>query len=303
MLEVKELVKSFGTKKAVDQVSFSVTKGKILGVLGRNGAGKTTIFRTILNIIKPDSGEIYYEGKPIVEEITDRIGYLPEEGSLILTYTVLEQFLYYGSLKSMSQTKVKEAAFYWLEKLHILEYLNMKIKDLSKGNRQKIQFIVALLHDPDLLILDEPFSGLDPISVEEMKQIIIELKQAEKMIVFSSHRMDHVALLCEDILMIDEGNVLVYGNLENIKNSYGRHELVITGNIGKYTFDIIKNTLGVSDVLRENPETIRVKVASEEVIPKIFNLLKSSYVTNFYTETISLDDIFMDKVGSRYEEK
>ncbi len=303
MLEVKNLVKTFGEKVAVNDVSFRVESGKILGVLGRNGAGKSTIFRSILNIIEPDSGKITYDGKKIDDSVTDMIGYLPEEGSLILTYTVLDQFLYYGALKSMSEDEIKRQAFYWLKKFNILEYINMKIKDLSKGNKQKIQFIVALLHNPDLIILDEPFSGLDPLSVDEFKKIIIELKKEGKMILFSSHRMDHVEMLCEDILIIEKGNVLVYGNLEEIKNSYSLQEVNISGKIGKYTYDIIKSTEGVSDVRRIDENNIVVKVENEEVVPKLFGLLKSSYITNFYTSKISLNDIFIDKVGSKYEEE
>lgn len=302
-LEIKELVKSFGNNLAVNHVSFQVEKGRIFGLLGRNGAGKSTIFRIILNILKQDSGEVTYQGNPINYEISDKIGYLPEEGSLIVSYTVWEQFLYYGSLKNMSERKIKEQAFYWLKKFHILEYLDKKIKDLSKGNRQKIQFIIAVLHDPDLLILDEPFSGLDPISVEEFKQIIFELKKQGKMIVFSSHRMDHVEMLCDDILILNKGNTVLSGNLEQIKEQYQKHEVMITGKIGKYTMDIIRGTNGVNDLEILNDTTIKVKVANEGMIPQLFRLLKSSDITSFYTTKASLNEIFIDKVGETYEQE
>lgn len=302
MLEISNISKSFGEKKAVNNISFNIENGKIFGLLGRNGAGKSTIFRIILNILKQDCGQVKYNGDDIDENSSDKIGYLPEEGSLILSYTVLEQMLYYGALKSMSEKNIKERAIELLEKFNILEYLNMKIKDLSKGNKQKIQFIIALLHNPDLIILDEPFSGLDPISVNEFKNVILELKEQNKMIIFSSHRMDHVEMLCDDILIIDKGNEILKGNLEEIKNSYGAHELNIVGKIGKYTFDVIKNTNGVIDVKRVNENTFIVKVESEEYIPRIFALLKSSYITSFSTTKVSLNDIFIDKVGSKYEE-
>lgn len=303
MLEIINISKSFGDKKVVNNISFNVEKGKIFGLLGRNGAGKSTIFRMILNILKPDSGDVKYNGNAIDERHSDSIGYLPEEGSLILSYTVIEQLLYYGALKSMTEKQIKARAIELLEKFNILEYLNMKIKDLSKGNRQKIQFIIAVLHNPDLIILDEPFSGLDPISVDEFKKIILEFRNEGKMIVFSSHRMDHVEMLCEDILIIDKGNEIIKGNLKQIKESYGALELNITGEIGKYTFDVIKNTTGVTDAVRINDSEFKIKVDSKEVIPKVFNLLKSCYITNFATTEVSLNDIFIDKVGSKYEEE
>ncbi len=301
MLEVKQITKSFGDNTAVNNISFNVKPGRIFGLLGRNGAGKSTIFRIILNIINQDSGEVLYDSQKITNDLTDKIGYLPEEGSLILTYTVLEQLLYYGALKGMSQKSIKEQAFYWLEKFNVLEYLNMKIKDLSKGNRQKIQFIVALLHDPKLIILDEPFSGLDPISVEEFKNIIFELKSLDKMIIFSSHRMEHVEVLCDDILILDNGNNVLSGDLKNIKKIYKKHEVNITGKIGKYTLDLIKGLNGVIKVEKLDYFNIKVKVEGEEVIPKLFANLKTSYITNFYTTKASLNDIFIDKVGRKYE--
>ena len=225
MLEVKNLVKKFDKNVAVNNISFNVTEGRIFGLLGRNGAGKSTIFRTILNIFKPDSGEILYNGKKISHKITDKIGYLPEEGSLIPSYTVLEQFVYYGILKSMSEDEVKKQAIYWLERFNILDYADRKIKELSKGNRQKIQFIIAVLHNPDLLILDEPLSGLDPVSVEEFKKMVLEQKEKGKVIIFSSHRMEHVEQLCDDILLMDKGNEILKGNLQEIKARYGNKEL------------------------------------------------------------------------------
>lgn len=303
MLEISNISKTFGEKKAVNNISFNVEKGKIFGLLGRNGAGKSTIFRIILNILRPDVGTVRYNENIINEEIADNIGYLPEEGSLILSYTVIEQLMYYGALKSMGEEEIKKRAILLLEKFNILEYLNMKIKDLSKGNRQKIQFIIAILHNPDLIILDEPFSGLDPISVNEFKNIILELKQENKMILFSSHRMDHVEMLCEDILIIDKGNEIIKGNLKEIKNSYGCHELNVTGDIGKYTFDILKNTNGVTDAVKLSDNSYKIKVENKDVIPKVFSLLKTSYITNFATTEVSLNDIFIDKVGSKYEEE
>lgn len=220
MLELRNVTKEFGTKKAVDNLTFKLENGKILGLVGRNGAGKSTTFRMILNIIKLNSGEILYNGNKISEIILDKFGYLPEEGSLIPSYTVLELCEYYGSLKLMDSSKIRNELINWLEKFHIEEYLNKKVKDLSKGNRQKIQFIVSNLHNPEFLILDEPFSGLDPISVEELKKCILELKKNGKTIIFSSHRMDHVEELCDDIVILNEGKTILKGNLREIINNY-----------------------------------------------------------------------------------
>ena len=220
MLELKNITKEFGNKRAVDNLNMRLEDGKILGLVGRNGAGKSTTFRMILQIIEPNQGEITYNGNKITQETLDKFGYLPEEGSLIPSYTVLELCEYYGALKMMDSRKIREVLINWLEKFHIEEYLNKKVKDLSKGNRQKIQFIVSNLHNPEFLILDEPFSGLDPISVEELKKCILELKQEGKTIIFSSHRMDHVEELCDELIILNEGKTLLQGNLRQIIDTY-----------------------------------------------------------------------------------
>lgn len=220
MLEVSNLSKSFGNVEALKDLNFKAEDGKIFGIIGRNGAGKSTTFRLILKIIEPTNGEILYNGEKINEKILDKIGYLPEEGSLISTYTVLELCEYYGALKLVSPEQIREKLAMWLEEFNIKEFMNRKIKDLSKGNRQKIQFIISVLHNPELLILDEPFSGLDPISVEELKKAILKLKSEGKTIIFSSHRMDHIEALCENILIIDKGKTLLEGNLKEIEANY-----------------------------------------------------------------------------------
>lgn len=220
MLEVSNLSKSFGNVEALKDLNFKAEDGKIFGIIGRNGAGKSTTFRLILKIIEPTNGEILYNGEKINEKILDKIGYLPEEGSLISTYTVLELCEYYGALKLVSPEQIRERLVMWLEEFNIKEFMNRKIKDLSKGNRQKIQFIISILHNPELLILDEPFSGLDPISVEELKKAILKLKSEGKTIIFSSHRMDHIEALCENILIIDKGKTLLEGNLKEIEANY-----------------------------------------------------------------------------------
>lgn len=220
MLEIKNLIKTFGDNKAVDDISFVVENGKMYGLVGRNGAGKSTTFRMILGIIEPTEGIVLYNGKKIDSKVSDKIGYLPEEGSLIPEYTVLELCEYYGALKLMKSSEVREKIIYWLEEFNVLEFLNKKVKDLSKGNKQKIQFIVSVLHNPDLIILDEPFSGLDPISVEEIKRAVIKLRNEGKTIIFSSHRMDHVAELCESVIIMDKGKTILQGNIKELEANY-----------------------------------------------------------------------------------
>lgn len=220
MLEIKNVTKKFEKITAVKNISFKVENGKVLGIVGRNGAGKSTIFRMILNLIEPTEGEIRFNDKPIDNTVLNSFGYLPEEGSLLSQYSVIDLCEYYGALKLMTKDEVFQSLTTWLKEFNIEEYLNMKIGKLSKGNRQKIQFIVSVLHDPDFIILDEPFSGLDPVSVEELEKAILKLKDAGKTIIFSSHIMSHVENICDDILLINKGESLLQGNLANILQNY-----------------------------------------------------------------------------------
>lgn len=220
MLEIKNVTKKFEKITAVKNVSFKVENGKVLGIVGRNGAGKSTIFRMILNLIEPTEGEIKFNDQFIDNNVLNSFGYLPEEGSLLSQYSVIDLCEYYGALKLMTKDEVFQSLTTWLKVFNIEEYLNMKIGKLSKGNRQKIQFIVSVLHDPDFIILDEPFSGLDPVSVEELEKAILKLKNAGKTIIFSSHIMCHVENICDDILLINKGEALLQGNLVDILQNY-----------------------------------------------------------------------------------
>lgn len=220
MLELINVTKQFETITAVNNVSFKIDKGKVLGIVGRNGAGKSTIFRMILNLIKPTEGEIFFDDKQITGETLDRFGYLPEEGSVISQYSVLDICEYYGALKLMNKSEVFDSLTKWLAEFNMEDYINTKVKKLSKGNRQKIQFIISVLHNPDFIILDEPFSGLDPVSVEELEKAILKLKLEGKTIIFSSHVMTHVENICDDILLINKGEALLQGDLKEIIKKY-----------------------------------------------------------------------------------
>ena len=223
MLEFQNVTKEFDTVTAVNNISFQLNEGKVLGIVGRNGAGKSTIFRMILNLIEPTKGSITFNGNPIDEKTLDSFGYLPEEGSMMPQFSVIDICEYYGALKLMDKNEVYESLTKWLNEFTISEHLSTKIKKLSKGNRQKIQFIVSVLHDPKFIILDEPFSGLDPVSVEELERAILKLKEKGKTIIFSSHVMSHVENICDEILMIHHGEALLQGNLQEILNSYEIH--------------------------------------------------------------------------------
>lgn len=224
MLEIKNISKSFGSVNAVENVSFTAQNGKILSVVGKNGAGKSTLFRIILDILEPDVGEVILDGKKYSILSSNKVGFLPEEGSLSGELTVYEQMCFYGSLRGMTEEEVANELFIWLEKFDIVEYCNRKIKELSKGNRQRLQFIVSVLHNPQVIILDEPFSGLDPLGVEKFKEIIIELKQKDKIIIFSSHRMDHVEQFSDDIVILDQGKVIASGDLKTVIQQYSKQK-------------------------------------------------------------------------------
>ena len=220
MLKVENVVKYYGDFLAVDNLSFEVKKGEIFGLLGINGAGKTTTFRMIMGLLEPSSGIITLDGKKIDYSITDEIGFLTEERSLLTKLTVREQAIYYGILKGMKESDIIERLNYLLKKFEIEEYIDKKIKELSKGNQQKVQFITAILNKPKLLILDEPFSGLDPFNVELFKNEIIEMSKSGSMIIFSSHRMEHVELFCKKLLVLVNGKSVLSGELSEIKKQY-----------------------------------------------------------------------------------
>lgn len=299
MLEVKKLTKFFGIKKVVDDVSFTVNDGKIVGILGKNGAGKSTIFKMIMAILTPDEGEILYNGEKIDSHVLDNIGYLPEVNSLIDSYTVYEMCMYYGKLKSMKKEEIQNNMFELLEMFHMTEYANIKIRELSKGNKQKIKFIISILHNPDLIILDEPFSGLDPVSVEYLKKIIISLKERGKTIIFSSHIMSQVEMLCEDVIIIDNGKVILNCNLNKIKEEYSSKTLDIVGDIDKMA---LKQIAVFGKIEQKEDNRYIIKLANKERISDIFRLLYTSQITKFSVLNVSLNGIFLDKVGRNYDE-
>ena len=298
MLIVDGVTKKYGDLVAVDNLSFSVKDGEIFGLLGLNGAGKTTTFRMILGLLDDYSGSITIDGEKINYNITDKIGFLTEERSLLTKLTVLEQIIYYGVLKSMKEEDIVKKLDYWLDKFSISEYKNKKIKELSKGNQQKVQFISAIIHEPKLLILDEPFSGLDPINVELFKDVIMDLKKRGCSIIFSSHRMEHVELFCEKLVVLVKGKSVINGYLSDIKKDYKKKNIVVVGEIDE---DKITKQDGVKNVKKINDEYI-ISIEDDSYVNSLFKCIsKFDNITKFSVEDPSLNEIFISIVGNSYD--
>ena len=297
MLKVDGVTKYYGDFKAVDNLSFSVKKGEIFGLLGVNGAGKTTTFRMIMNLISPTSGTIKFDGKKIDYDLTDKIGFLTEERSLLTKLTVKEQILFYGALKSLDSETILKRLDKLLERFKILEYKDRKINTLSKGNQQKVQFISAIINEPELLILDEPFSGLDPINIELFKSVILELKDKGTSIIFSSHRMDHVELFCEKLAILVKGKTVIKGYLKDIKVEYKIKKVLIEGKVNKKDLESIKGVVNVS----KNGDSFEVNIKDESYSKYVFDYIKSrDYITKYMVLEPSLEEIFISKVGETY---
>lgn len=299
MLKVENVTKYYDDNLAVDNLSFEVNDGEIFGLLGVNGAGKTTTFRMILGLIDKNEGNITLDGKKIDYSVTDKIGFLTEERSLMLKLTVKEQAIYYGTLKGMKERDILKKLDYYLEKFKISEYKNRKIKELSKGNQQKIQFICAIINEPKLLILDEPFSGLDPLNVEDFMKVIREFRDKGTSIIFSSHRMEHVELFCEKLVILVKGKSVLSGSLKDIKKNYQKKNIIIDASVDE---NILRSLKGVEEVNKVSNEFI-VKIKSDKYIKTVFDYVKEcGNVLKFSVEDASLNEIFVETVGGLYEE-
>ncbi|MGN1268790.1 MAG: ABC transporter ATP-binding protein [Candidatus Aphodocola sp.] len=297
MLKVSNITKYYGNFKAVDNLSFTVNKGEIFGLLGVNGAGKTTTFRMIMNLILPTSGKITFNGKKIDYDVTDKIGFLTEERSLLTKLTVKEQILFYGALKSLDEDVILKRLDNLLKRFGIEEYKDRKINTLSKGNQQKVQFISAIINEPKLLILDEPFSGLDPINIELFKSVILELKEKGTSIIFSSHRMDHVELFCEKLVILVKGKSVIDGYLKDIKKDYKIKKIKIEGNVKLSELKKIDGVISVS----KTASSYEVMIKDESYVKKVFDYVKAKEnITKFVLEEPSLEEIFVSKVGDAY---
>ena len=298
MLKLENVTKYYGDFLAVDNLSFEVKPGEIFGLLGVNGAGKTTTFRMIMNLIDANNGSITLDGQKIDYSVTDKIGFLTEERSLLTKLTVREQCLFYGHLKGMNDDEILKKLDELLKTFEIVDYKDKKIKELSKGNQQKVQFITAIINDPKLLILDEPFSGLDPINVELFKNVIKDLSKKGSIIIFSSHRMEHVELFCKKLLILLKGKTVLAGDLSDIKKKYRKKNILIKGDIDVDKVSKIKGVISVN----KKADEYEVKIEELSVSEDVFKYVgKCANVTKFVVEEPSLNEIFISKVGESYE--
>ena len=293
-LQVQNVTKKFEDFTAVDNLSFEVRKGRIFGFLGPNGAGKTTTIRMVVGITIPDEGSVELFNSKITPKIRDKIGYLPEERGLYKKMKVHDQLRYFAALKGVSQKEADKRIDFWLDRLKLSEWKTKKTTDLSKGMSQKIQFISTVLHDPDLLILDEPFSGLDPVNVEFMKDVIAEIKSQNKTIIFSTHLMETAEKLCDDIILINKSKKVLYGSLREIKESYGKNVISLRCEGGEEVLNdenLVANVIEHSD---ENEVFLTDGINPQKLLHKLINA--GGIVSKFEMIEPSLNDIFINNV-------
>ncbi len=300
-LEARNLTKYFDILKAVDNASFEIPEGSIFGLIGRNGAGKTTTIRMLMNIYVPSSGEIIFRGKPVDHEFRARVGYLPEERGLYKKMKVLETILFFAEIKGKKGKRITQRAKEYLERFDLTDRMNSKLVTLSKGNQQKVQFISTIIHDPDFIVLDEPFSGLDPINTNLLKDIIIEKKKEGKVIIFSTHLMDFAEKLCDHIAMIDRGKIILNGNLSDIKADFSKNNVRLT-----YEGDIFfLDNHPFVDHIADFGNSVGISLKSSDQSQELLRLLleHNVKVISFDSNNISLNEIFIDLAGSTAKEE
>ena len=298
MLKVEHVTKYYDDFRAVNDLSFEVKDGEIFGLLGVNGAGKTTTFRMIMGLLDKTEGNITLNDKKIDYSVLDEIGFLTEERSLLPSKTVLEQAIFYGVLKGLTEKEVEKRLDKYLEEFGITYYKNKKIKELSKGNQQKIQFIISIIHEPKLLILDEPFSGLDPINVEMFKKEILKLKKKGTIIIFSSHMMEHIEYFCDSLIILVKGNTVLKGKLTKIKEDFRKKNVKVKADLNE---EEIKKVNGVESI-EKNKDEYTIKIEDSSYINTLFKAVsKYDNVTKFVVEEPTLNEIFVSKVGEVYE--
>ena len=291
MIHVENLVKHYAQVKAVDGVSFAVARGEIFGLLGPNGAGKTTTIRTMMDIIKPDSGTIRLMDQPVTEASKSRIGYLPEERGLYQNFRLLECLTYLGALKGLPRSEARERAASLLERGGLHDYARRKVKELSKGMTQKAQFLAAIVHDPDLLIMDEPFQGLDPINTDLLKSILLKEQERGKTIILSTHNMNQVEEMCNRILLINQGRAVLYGPLDEIKDRYAEHAVLLECDV------LPQDLVGVQRVEQRNHafELILEPEASPQAILRQL-VSRDIAIDRFEVASPPLEEVFINAV-------
>ncbi|WP_046225819.1 ABC transporter ATP-binding protein [Paenibacillus dauci] len=298
-LMLDQIVKQYAGHTAVDHLSLQVEEGEIYGLLGANGAGKTTTMRMVLGLIHPDEGSIRYHGQPYRTELQAMMGYLPEERGLYPKVKISDQMLYLAQLRGMKATDARQSLDYWLQRFDAMEYREKRIEELSKGNQQKMGFVAAVIHRPKILILDEAFSGLDPVNVEMLKQVVLELRKEGTAILFSTHRMEHVEELCRHITVLRRSKPVLQGDLNEIKNSYPREKVVLRTASEIQGLDTIE---GVTEVVRQDNGRYMIRIEQEQAAQQILQLAMSQgAVDQFEVKEPTLNEIFIKVVGSSHE--
>lgn len=300
-LEVKNLKKNFGDKEVLHQISFSIKSGSALGLLGRNGAGKTTTIRILMDVFKSDEGDILLDGKPFHPR-NYQIGYLPEERGLYPKKTVSEQLQYMAMLRGLSKKEAKANTQKWLNRLGVLEYENKKLETLSKGNQQKVQLAQTLLCNPDIIILDEPFSGLDPVNSQILKDVINEQIQDGKLVIFSSHQMSYVEEFCDEIIILNHGNIVLFGNLKDIKRSFGEGKLVVSSlnmTAEQLAIQLNDSFQDLVDIVNVCSNRVIIKTKDNHMKNEVLQRLLDHAIDLEYFGLYepSLNDIFVEKAG------
>jgi len=300
MLSIRNIVKQYAGHKALDDVSLEVQKGQVFGLLGPNGAGKTSLIRIINQITAPDSGEVYFDGEKLNQSHINRIGYMPEERGLYKKMEIGEQMIYLARLKGMSRDEAIKKLRYWFEKLEIQAWWNKKIEELSKGMQQKAQFVSTVVHEPDLIILDEPFSGFDPVNAELIKDEILELNRKGATILFSTHRMESVEELCDSIALIDKSKKILDGKVKDIKNSYRNETYMVTYTGKQLLFDDSQPFTIAGESATDDEFTIKIKLNSGCSANDVLKYLLPKTSINMLQEVIpSINDIFIEKVNKK----
>lgn len=295
MLEVKNLVKTFGNYTAVDHLSFQIPDGKIMGLIGQNGAGKTTTFRLILDFLTSDQGEVLWNGHPLTENDYDIIGYLPEERGLYPKVTIQDQLIYFAQLRGKTKKEIEPKIDEWMERFQVKGKKTDKVKALSKGNQQKVQLIATLIHEPKLIILDEPFSGLDPVNAELLKEGILALKESGSCVIFSSHNMDNVEKICDELIMLKDGQTVLSGKVHEIRESFGRTKVFLNSDL---TQEQVAEIAGVKEVLVREDHSLDITLADPEVGKLLFEQATShGYIPMFSQQPPTLEEIFKLKAG------
>lgn len=299
MLEVKNLRKTFGELVAVDDLSFTIEDGEILGFIGQNGSGKTTTFRLILDFLMQDSGSVLWNGKPLSSDEYNIIGYLPEERGLYPKDSIETQLRFFGQLRGKTRKEIDEKIDYWMEKFEVKGKRTDKVKTLSKGNQQKVQLIATLIHEPKLVILDEPFSGLDPVNAELLKTAVAELREQKVCVVFSDHNMMNVEKMVDKMIMVKEGKKILDGTVDAVRQSFGRTKVFIEAPVSE---EELLQLEGVKEVQVERNGTYELTLENEAAGKVVFDYVtQSGYIQMFSQQPPSLEEIFKMKAGDAHE--